>query len=112
MDRYFYSVEMDGDRKVVHMSGNIYYNDGDESEFCCRIAEWTFLYITLEELKDLLRDVDVFWEYLNERVKYIGNLTEYQAIATCNVYFNGSSGEKLHISQVNEDTPCGDYWFE
>ena len=114
MDRYFYSVEVDEDgKKYIHMSGNVYYNDGStETEDYFRIAEWTFLYITSEELKELLNDVDVFWEYLNARVDYLGNLTEEQAIATCQEYFGGTPGTELDIGLVDENTPCGDYWFE
>ncbi len=114
MDRYFYSVEVDeNDKKYIHMSGNIYYNDGSSNETdCFRIAEWTFLYIPLEELAELLNDIDVFWEYLNEKVAYLGNLTEDEAVDMCQVYFNGEPGKWLNIKHVNEDTPCGDYWFE
>ena len=112
MDRYFYSVEMDGDRKVVHLSGNVYFNDADETETNYRCAEWTWLCITLEELKTLIGDIDVFWEYINKRVAYLADLTEEQAIAMCQEYFGGTSGTELDIRLVNEDTPCGDYWFE
>ena len=112
MDRYFYSVEMDGDRKVVHLFGNVYFNDVDESETCFRIAEWTFMYITLEELKELTTHSDVFYEYVNEKVAYLCDITEDQAVAICQEYFNGEPGKRLNIEHVNEDTPCGDYWFE
>ena len=113
MDRYFYSIEVDENgKKYVHMSGNIYYNDGDETETCFRTAEWTFLYITLEELRDLIDDVDVFWEYLNEKVAYLGDLTEDEAVDMCQVYFGGKPGTRKHIRYVDENTPCGDYWFE
>ena len=111
MDRFFYSVEMDGDRKVVHLSGNVYFNDTDETETCYRYAEWTFLYITIEELREF-GDFDAFWDYTNERVAYLEDLTEEQAIATCREYFGGTPGTELYIWLVNEDTPCGDYWFE
>lgn len=111
MDRYFYSVEMDGDNKVVHISGNIYYNNGDETEKCFRLAEWTGMYITIDKLKELLED-DIFWEYINEQTTYLTDLTEDEAVDMCKVYFDGSSGTRLHIGSVNEDTPCGDYWFE
>lgn len=111
MDRYFYIVEMDGDRKVVHISGNIYYNNGDETEKCFRLAEWAGLYITIDKLKELIEE-DTFFEYINEKVNYLGDLTEDEAIDACQVYFNGQSGKWLNIKHVNEDTPCGDYWFE
>ena len=105
MDRYFYSVEMDGDRKVVHMSGNVYFNDADETETCYRLAEWTGMYIAIDELNEII-------DYINERVSYLEDLTEEHAIATCLTYFGGTSGTELDIKLVDEDTPCGDYWFE
>ena len=111
MDRYFYIVEEYNGHKEVHFSGNIYYNDGDGTDKCFRLAEWTGLYLTVDKLKELLEE-DMFWEYLNEQVAYLGDLTEDEAVDMCKVYFDGSSGARLHIRSVNEDTPCGDYWFE
>ena len=112
MDRYFYLIEMDGDRKVIHLSGNVYFNDADETITDHRCAEWTGLCITLAELKELIDDMDVFWEYINERVAYLADLTKEQATVMCQEYFNGTPGTELDIRFVNEDTPCGDYWFE
>jgi hypothetical protein len=111
MDRYFYIVEIDGDRKVVHMSGNVYFNDADETETCYRITEWTFFYMTIDEIQKLFEELR-FYDYINERVDYMGSRTEDEALAICREYFNGTPGNMLHITQVNEDTPCGDYWFE
>lgn len=111
MDRYFYIVEMDGDHKVIHISGNIYYNDGDETEKCFSIAEWTGMQITVDKLKELIEE-DTFFEYINEKVNYLGDLTEDEAVEACQTYFNGQSGKWLNIKYVDENTPCGDYWFE
>jgi hypothetical protein len=111
MDRYFYSVEMDGDRKVVHLSGNVYFNDSGENERDYRIAEWTFFYLTIEEIQRLFEALE-FYDYINERVNYLGDRTEEEALDICKTYFNGEPGKMLRIEQVNEDTPCGDYWFE
>ena len=112
MDRYFYSVEMDGDQKVVHMFGNVYFNDNDGTDTCFRIAEWTWLYMTITELKERTEDWDSFFDYLCQKVAYLGDLTEAEAIATCQEYFGGTPGTELDIGLVDEDTPCGDYWFE
>lgn len=111
MDRYFYSVEMDGDRKVVHMFGNVYFNGVDKTESCYRHAEFTGLYLSVEEIHNLF-DEFCFYDYIGDQVAYLGDLTEVEMIDVCKTYFNGESGKMLHIEQVNEDTPCGDYWFE
>lgn len=110
MDRFFYSVEMDDDQKVIHLSGNVYFNDTDETDTCYRYAEWTFLYITLEELREFV-DFDAFWDYTNEKVAYLEDLTEEEALTTCQEYFGGTPGTELDIWLVDEDTPCGDYYF-
>lgn len=111
MDRYFYTVEEYDGHKEVHISGNVYYNDGDETDTCYRIAEWTGFYMTIEEIQKLFEDMR-FYDYINERVDYLGDRTEEQALIICQEYFNGRPGNMMRIEQVNEDTPCGDYWFE
>lgn len=110
MDRYFYSVEDYGDRKEIHMSGNVYFNDVDETETNYRIAEWTGLYLSHEEAKDLLKD-DCFFEYINERVNYLDDITKEKATEMCNTFWSGNSGVELDIREVDKDTPCGYYWF-
>lgn len=112
MDRYFYSVEMDGDQKVVHMFGNVYFNDADETDKCFRCAEWAWLYMTIAELKARIENRDDIFDYLCQKVAYMSDLTEAEAIATCQEYFDGTSGIELDIRLVDEDTPCGDYWME
>lgn len=112
MDRCFYSVELNEDRKkVVHVSGNVYWNDADAEKTDYRIAEWTFFYITIDELKELIKD-GRFYDYVNERVNYLGDISKAEALKMCNQYFGGNPGICLHICDVNEETPCGDYWFE
>ena len=56
MDRYFYIVEEFDGRKEVHLCGNVYFNDVDETDKCYRIAEWTGLWMTVDKLKELLDD--------------------------------------------------------
>ena len=111
MNRYFYSVEDFGDRKEIHMSGNIYFNDVDETETDYRIAEWTGMYLSLEEIENLLND-DCFFDYINEKVNYLEDVTKEEALEVCNTFWNGKPGTELHITEVNENTPCGYYWFE
>ena len=111
MDRYFYIVEECNGQKEIHFCGNVYFNDADGTDECYRIAEWTGLWMTVDKLKKLLEE-DMFWDYINEKVAYLGDLTEKQAKDMCKVFFDGSAGAKLDIRFVDEDTPCGDYWFE
>ena len=112
MDRYFYSVEMDGGHKVVHISGNVFFNDADETETCYRVAEWTGMLITLEELRNGVLGEQEFFDSIFQKVSYLTDVTEQQAGNICSTYWSGEPGEQLHIREVNENTPCGYYWFE
>ena len=111
MDRYFYIVEETNGHKEIHFSGNVYYNDEDETDKCYRIAEWCGFWMTVEKMQKLHEEL-CFYDYINEKVAYFGDLTEDEALEVCRTYFNGEPGKMLRIEQVNEDTPCGDYWFE
>lgn len=112
MDRYFYSVELDYDgNKVIHLSSNIYLNDADQTRMDYRCAEWTFFYIPIEQLKELIGN-NCFYDYVNENVDYLCDITHTSAVELCSHYFDGESGTYLHIGNVNEETPCGCYWFE
>ena len=111
MDRYFYIIEECNGRKEIHFCGNVYINDVDETDKCYRHAEWTGFYLTVDEIQKLLEEL-YFYDYINEKVSYLGDLTQDEAIEVCKTYFNGNPGKMLRIEQVNEDTQCGDYWFE
>lgn len=113
MDRYFYSVELDDNgNKVVHLFGNVYFHDCSEDlEQDHRYAEYCGLYLTVSEIAELVAKNALF-ETLYAEVRYEGYLTEKVAIETCNDFFDGEPGSCLHIKNVNEDTPCGDYWFD
>lgn len=111
MDRYFYSIEDCGSEKEVHVSGNVYFNDGDETETDHRIAEWTGFWLTLEQVKELI-DEECLLDYINERVNYLGDITKEEAKDICNTYWSGKPGIELDIKNVTDDTPCGYYWFE
>lgn len=111
MDRYFYVIEGNGNEKEIHICGNVYFNDADETETDHRIAEWKGFYLSLEEVKNLLND-DCFFDYINERVKYLGDITKEEAIEMCNIFWDGEPGTELDIRDVDKDTPCGYYWFE
>ena len=111
LDRYFYSIETDADgERFIHLFGNIYLNDVDDTEKNFRIAEWTFFYIDIRSAQEMFKE-DIFYEYVNERVDYLLDVTETEALDACENYFNGHPGSQLHIYDIAEDTPCGDYWF-
>lgn len=107
LDRYFYIIEQsDNGNKVIHMQGNIYSNDDGSYKH----AEWTFMLLEVSEAKYML-DTDTFYEFINERVNYLDDITEEVATARVENYFGGEPGKQLDIADIAEDTPCGNYWF-
>lgn len=110
LNRYFYSIEKDNNgNKIIHMSGELYWNDSDESKTDYRLDEYRWLYITINELKTLI-EKNKFLEFMCEKVDCSCNATESEAKEFCNSYFDGNSGEKLSFENITENTPCGDYW--
>lgn len=111
-ERYFYSIEKDEyNGKVIHLSGNLYENDAQaDTQDYFRLAEWTFLYIQINEAKEMIKN-NTFYDYVDEKIDYLSNLTESEAINICEHYHNGQSGTELHINEITDDTPCGNYWF-
>lgn len=110
MDRYFYLVETINGEKLMHLSGNVYVRDSEKRKEYC-LSDWTFFYIKIDEVKELLGS-DKFFDYVNERVDYLGNITKAEAEEFCQRYFKGMPGKELHISDITEDTPDGNYWFD
>lgn len=111
MDRYFYTVEENNGRRIIHLLANI-FRTADETRIAkYKCAEWTFFCFAIDEAQ-LMLDTDTFYEYANERVNYLGDYTEIEAFKLCKNYFNGQSGAELHILDITDKTPCGNYWFD
>ena len=111
LNRYFYIIEEDNGKRVIHMQGNVYFNDADASDYDYRTAEWTSLYFDIDEAKYMF-DTDTFYEYVDERIYYLEDVSEAKAHEICLHYFNGKPGKELHIYDIKDNTPCGDYWFD
>lgn len=112
MNRYFYILQHDdGGNQIIHLSGNLYYNDADETETCYRIAEWTAFFLRVDKAKQMLND-NVFFDVVDEKIDYLGDVSESEAKEIIEVYFNGAAGNELHILDITKDTPCGEYWFK
>lgn len=110
MNRYFYAIESDRGIQLLHLYGIVYDCDSEEPKNH-RCAEWTHFYLEIEEAQGMLEDGS-FFDYVGERVDYIGDITKEEAEKICCTYFSGQSGTELHISDITEDTPLGDYWFD
>lgn len=115
MDRIFYSVETEEtdegkEIKVVHILGSI-YDAEDDTEESYRIEECAFYYLYPDEIKELLEQ-DEFYEELGCAVRYCDECSEEKAEELAKTYFDGKSGQELYIGDVDEDTPCGEYWYD
>lgn len=110
-ERIFYAVEtIQAGVRCVHIYGNIHYNNADESDYCYRACDCTYLYIDVDDLKSYT--LSELMEFINENVKYEGNITESEAKRMAREYFDGERGTKLNIHSVTYSTPSGNYWFE
>ena len=56
--------------------------------------------MALSHIKEMLDD-DTFYDNVNERVNYLTDITEARAREICSTYFCGTSGEELHIKDIN-----------
>ena len=56
-------------------------------------------------------DAEIY-EYVDERIYYLEDVSEAKAHEICLHYFNGKPGKELHIYDIKDNTPCGDYWFD
>lgn len=112
MNRYFYRIEMnEHNNRVIHLMGNVFLNSSEDSDFCYRLAEWTFRFFEIDVAQFLI-NIGGFYEFTDERIDYISDTIKEKAEEICDGYFDGESGTELHISDIEEHTPCGDYYFD
>lgn len=114
IDRYFYAIEEAAGHKVLHLFGNLYYNeaqDNEESSDRFAHSEWTGMYLDIKTVQAMLKD-DVFLDFVNEKINYMGNINKEEATESCRAYFNGQSGEALPFERLTENTPCGNYYCD
>ena len=109
MDRYFYIIEADNlGNKQIRMECNVYGNQGEGYHF----NEWVGCILGIAEAQALIKDGE-FSCKLCELARYSGDLTEDEANAIHELYFDGiSSGEELNITDITYNTPCGCYYFD
>ncbi len=109
MNRYFYILETDGfGNKQVRMECNVHGNQNEG--FWCN--EWVGCIMSIDIAQTLLKS-GKFQSTLDEIVRYSEDLTEDEASAVCELYFDGiSAGEELNITDITPETPCGDYHFD
>ncbi|MCM1168178.1 MAG: hypothetical protein NC299_17915 [Lachnospiraceae bacterium] len=122
MDRIFYSIEIQDNKKTVHVHGEIYDLGCGKDEICdanrfldsdtiYRSAEFTGAYL---EIEDIQESGGKFLEYIynNGNQVYESDMTAGHAEKCCQTYFGGESGTELNIYECDQNTPYGDYWCE
>jgi hypothetical protein len=108
MDRYFYSIEEDNRKKCVHFSGNVFCDEGNSYG---TLAEWIFLYIPISECVSLIEKGSLF-DWIDECISSVEELTEKECQDCINEYWNGKSGKKLPLNEITDKTECGYYYFD
>ena len=89
----YYSVEMRGDEKVIHVCGFVWEHEEEG---------WVD-----EQLTFCLIPVG---EYGKDRLDREQCAVTHYMYPLDDVDEPDQLGEHLPLSEVNEDTPCGDYW--
>ena len=109
MNRYFYIIEADNlGNKQIRMECNVYGNREEGFHF----NEWVGCILGIAEAQSLIKEGE-FYSTLDELVRYSGDVTEDEANAISELYFDGtSSGEELNITDITYNTPCGCYHFD
>lgn len=75
------------------------------------IIDYNFLFIPASEFAEVVHDDEELSVRETLVTQYITRLPESMARqVNDNYYGKGNPGTYLPIEQVNEDTPCGDYW--
>ena len=73
----------------------------------------TLLYNTIICLEEFgIKGEELEFEIGISEDEYKKVMEETEAKQICKDYFNGDSGTELHISEITDETPCGNYWFE
>ena len=112
MDRYFYEVSTSGNNKEIHVLGNIYLNDADNTDTNYRIDEPVGFSMSLDEFKCLFYAGELF-DYISQHIEYSKDVTKETAIITCKMFYEGFwSGKELDIDELSSETPDGQYWYE
>ena len=115
MDRMFYTIEEYEGRKCFHYEGFACSGYEDEpNEDNTRLIDLTWLFIPVEEMATITCDeideleADV-QQYIFDGLTDVG-IKRMVANYFCDENGNYSPGKYLPFREVNEDTPCGNYW--
>jgi len=111
MNRYFYSVEEHGKKKCIHFRGHIFSNNATGTDMTHSNHEWVGVYLEVKKVKQLLASNNLYGR-LDDLVSYKTDETEAYANNRSRIYFAGHPGKKRNLTDITEDTPCGDYWFD
>lgn len=113
----YYMVEIVDGVKCITICGYFYYAgescDEDKPDEVYRAVEVSANPMPIAKLKEIY-EAGELWDVLAEEKQWIGDLTEEEVDDAMENYYgdvdgNGHGGIELLISNVTEDTPCGDY---
>lgn len=103
----FYSIENDGNEKVVHIHGYFYSEGEDCGNGEYRIVDYTWFIIPLHQFINLTRD-DLADMGCNIK-QYEEDLTEDKVKQYILNYFDDGAPMLLTYEDITMETPCGHY---
>ena len=119
LERIWYSIEMDGNEKVIHYHGFSYehgWNDDGVAEYS--FVDLTWCYVPLADV--VAEEGSARYELLYDNAalvqQYQGEFPEWKARHILSTYYGNSDGTsspgtELKLEDLTMDTPCGNYWF-
>lgn len=118
MCREFYSIGSDNIGKYIRYHGFLWARDnaaqerGEDGE----LLDYAFTHgdVGVVYLKDISGDPrEAVAEAFDVCQQYQTDMSEGQRYLTLNNYYDyGVRGERLHMTDVEQSTPCGDYFFD
>lgn len=104
MNRMYYTIENHAEGKLVHYLCFFAEVDGmvDVTELC-----WAYV-----PAADLADNINLLYEVEEESTQYVDRVTEEEATRYADLYYGDEGGIHLPITEVNGNTPYGNYWCE
>lgn len=106
-DKDYYSIEYYGGEKYIVFHG-FYYDTGEDcGNGTSRLVEYSGFDCPL--IKFLEWDDDQYSFEAEGCKQYITDMTSTEAIKDMNTYYDGKPPIEMNWSEINMETPCGNY---
>ena len=107
--RNYFSVEEDFGGKYIHYLG--YLDEDSAYPAGYRSIEGTFCIAYIEDIPRNTNPEKHMYELFDTNKQYVYELDKNDYNEMLQEYYDGQPGRHLQLKDVNQNTPCGDYWF-